>query len=503
MFQFKTLAAVPALVFLMGGTAHAALTADQVWQSWKDGAALAGLTVTAATESNAGGVLTLNGVSIAPAGAPNAFTISDITLTEQSDGSVAIAPGATIGINAGEGANTAKVGVVHDGLVITASEEAGALVYDFEAAKLDVDFDISSEGYSFDESTPAPVVKNAGKIGFETLEGSYSDTPGDNRVFGLDLKAAKFLLDTVSDNPGMGMKTSSTSETADFTAGFDVTLPSTTPLAELQGPAGFRKALEEGFALAMTFGQGSGTGTSKQENEFFPYEMTMASAGGEGSASFDKDKFTIVTQSGNVQLNVTSTAFPAPMEMTMAEAAMDVNVPVIATEPQDVSVKMKLGQLALSEGVWGMFDPGAALKRDPLDLNIDVSGRTTLDLLAMAEAEETGAQPPVPAPENLDITDITLKVAGAALNATGAFTFDNSMGMPMPVGTAKVNVDGANALIDGLIKTGLLQEEDAMGARMMMGMFMKPSGNGDDSLTSDIEVKEGMQVLVNGQPLPM
>ena len=73
----------------------------------------------------------------------------------------------------------------------------------------------------------------------------------------------------------------------------------------------------------------------------------------------------------------------------------------------------------------------------------------------------------------------------------------------MPVGTAKVNVDGANALIDGLIKIGLVQEEDAMGVRMMMGMFMKPSGNGDDSLTSDIEVKEGMQVLVNGQPLPM
>lgn len=503
MFQFKTLAAVPALVFLMGGTAHAALTADQVWQSWKDGAALAGLTVTAATESNAGGVLTLNGVSIAPAGAPNAFTISDITLTEQSDGSVAIAPGADIGINAGEGANAAKIDVVHDGLVITASEEAGALVYAFAAAKLDVDFDISTEGYSWDESVPAPVVKNTGKVGLEALEGSYSDTPGDNRVFGLDLKAAKFLLDTASDDPGMGMKTSSVSETADFIAGFDVTLPSTTPLAELQGPAGFRKALEEGFAIAMTFGQGDSTGTSKQENDFFPYEMTMATAGGEGSASFDKDNFTLVSQSGSVQLNVASEAFPAPMEMTMAEAVMDMKVPVIATEPQDVIVKMKLGQLVLSEGVWGMFDPGAALKRDAMDLNIDVSGRTTLDLIAMAEAEETGAQPPIPAPEKLDITDITLKVAGAALNATGAFTFDNSMGMPMPVGSAKVNVDGANALIDGLIKVGLVQEQDAMGVRMMMGMFMRPSGNGDDSLTSDIEVKEGMQVLVNGQPLPM
>lgn len=500
MFQFKTLAAVPALVFLMGGTAHAALTADQVWQSWKDGAALAGLTVTAATESNTGGVLTLNGISIAPAGAPNAFTISDITLTEQSDGTVTIAPGADIGIATGEGPTAAKVDVVHDGLVITASEEAGALVYAFEAAKLDVGFDVSSEGYSWDDSVPAPVVKNTGKVGFEALEGSYSDTPGDNRVFGLDLKATKLLLDTANDDAGMGMKATSVSETADFTAGFDVTLPSTTPLAELQGHAGFRKALEEGFSIAMTFGQGNSTGTNTQENEFFPYEMTMATAGGEGSLSFDKDNFTLVSQSGSVQLNVTSAAFPAPMEMTLAEATMDMKVPVIATEPQDVVVKMKLDQLALSEGVWGMFDPGAALKRDPLDLNVDVSGRTTLDLIRMAEAEAVGGEPPIPRVEKLDITDITLKVAGAALNATGAFTFDQFM---MPQGSAKVDVDGANALIDGLIKTGLVQEQDAMGARMMMGMFMRPSGNGDDSLTSDIEVKEGMQVLVNGQPLPM
>jgi hypothetical protein len=92
-------------------------------------------------------------------------------------------------------------------------------------------------------------------------------------------------------------------------------------------------------------------------------------------------------------------------------------------------------------------------------------------------------------------------VLGAALTSTGAFTFDNSMGFPMPLGEATVDVTGANQLIQGLIATGLLAEEDAMGAQMMMGMFMVPSG--DDALTSKIEVKEGMQILVNGQPLPM
>ena len=95
-----------------------------------------------------------------------------------------------------------------------------------------------------------------------------------------------------------------------------------------------------------------------------------------------------------------------------------------------------------------------------------------------------------------------LALRAMTLPATGAFTFDNSMGIPMPLGEANVTVTGANALIDGLIATGLISEDDAMGARMMMGMFMVPGANPDE-LTSKIEAKEGMQILVNGQPLPM
>ena len=68
MFRMTSYLAAPAVVFLMGSTASFALTADQVWQSWKDAGAMVGLEVTAATENNAGGVLTLNGVSIAGGG---------------------------------------------------------------------------------------------------------------------------------------------------------------------------------------------------------------------------------------------------------------------------------------------------------------------------------------------------------------------------------------------------------------------------------------------------
>ena len=57
---------------------------------------------------------------------------------------------------------------------------------------------------------------------------------------------------------------------------------------------------------------------------------------------------------------------------------------------------------------------------------------------------------------------------------------------------------GGNGLLDTLVGLGLLPEEQAMGARMMLGLFARP-GDGPDTLVSTIEVKEDGSVLANGQ----
>ena len=44
-----------------------------------------------------------------------------------------------MGVDMTEGTNVVKMGVANDGLTIVAREDGGALVYDFTAAKLDVD----------------------------------------------------------------------------------------------------------------------------------------------------------------------------------------------------------------------------------------------------------------------------------------------------------------------------------------------------------------------------
>jgi len=500
MFRMKSYFAAPAIALLMSGTAHAALTADQVWQSWKDAGALAGLTVSAATENNSGGVLTLNGVSIAPEGM-SGLTISDIVLTEESDGSVSIVPGADIGV-AMTGDTEGAFAVTHDGLTLTAREDGGAVTYDYAAAKLDMTYDTSAPGVSFDGSE-APKVTSSGTFSFANLAGTYSDVPGTNRRFGLDVNADALNYSTAMDDPGMEMKQTSTSSTSDIQMSFELVLPSSMALGAVTGPADFATALNEGLEVSFSTVQGESTGTMKQESAFMPLDLVIKAGGGEGSGLFNKDQFRVTSKAAGIEVESVGAAMPVPVKVTSGPIEFAMTSPVIANETAgDYDFLLKLSQFSLNEEAWALFDPQGALKRDAADIAIDISGKAKLDIPALIAAEETGAVPAMPAPESLDINEVAIKVAGAALTGTGAFTFDNSMGMPMPLGEANVTVTGANALIDGLIATGLVSEEDAMGARMMMGMFMVPGANPDE-LTSKIETKEGFAIFVNGQPLPM
>lgn len=496
MFRMTSSVVASGFVMLMGGTAHAALTADQVWQSWKDAGALVGLEVTAATENSAGGVLTLNGVSIAPAGVAG-LTISNMVMTEAADGSVTIEPGADIGVTM-TGDMTGSIKLAHDGLTLVAREAEGGLAYDFSATQADVVYDTTYAGVSFD-ATPAPEVKSSGTVGFAGLAGTYADTPGTNRTLGLDIAADTVAYTTSMDDPGLEIKQTTESTTSAVEMSFDFVMPSTISLAALAVPADFGTALQEGLAVNVSTKQGDSVGTMVQESPYLPMDFSMKAGSGEATGSFSKDGLSIASTGTGLEVETTSPMMPAPVRVTSGPIEVGFTSPVMASETAgDYGLVLKLSQFTLNEETWAMFDPGAALSRDAADLAIDISGKTKLDFIALMQAEETGVEPPIPAIETLDITELTLKIAGAALAGTGAFTFDNSTGMPQPLGEANVTVTGANALIDGLIATGIVTADDAMGVRMMMGAFMSP-GAGPDELTSKIEAKPGNEIYVNGQ----
>ncbi|MGK7654079.1 DUF2125 domain-containing protein [Roseovarius sp. B08] len=200
---------------------------------------------------------------------------------------------------------------------------------------------------------------------------------------------------------------------------------------------------------------------------------------------------------------------PFPIAGEIARSEGRVTAPLTETDGAvPVEVRMTLEEVSLDEAIWALFDGQEQLPRDPMTVVLDLSGeaalsRDPLDIMRMMEvppAEETLGRI-----ESLRLNELVVRAVGAELTGSGAFEIDNEdyetfPGMPAPSGSVDLRVSGANGLIDTLVAMGLVPEEQAMGTRMMLGMFGAP-GEGEDVITSTIEVTEDGQVLANGQRL--
>jgi len=151
-----------------------------------------------------------------------------------------------------------------------------------------------------------------------------------------------------------------------------------------------------------------------------------------------------------------------------------------------------------------MFDPMAQLPRDPATLILDISGAARM----LVDIFDPSRPPTMPTPGELhalDLNELQLTFGGAELTGDGAFTFDNTDmvtydGFPKPLGSVSLKLLGGNGLLDKLIAMGVVPEEQAMGVRMMAGLFAN-AGPGPDELNSTIEVREDGGLYANGQRL--
>ncbi len=489
MFPRKALMAAPVMALLLSGTAASALTADQVWADWQAWASANGGKLSAATEVKDDTGLTLNGVSLGSPSGGDAVTISEVMLVEEEDGSVTVYPADITLPSAADGSKPATV--THTDLYISVHEDEGGLGYGIGATVLDVVFDVpgATEG-----------AKVAGKAHLEELDGRYEYGAA---AMGLSLSATKLAYDFTQTDPSIGMNQAQTSDTADLSIEGELTLPPGLDLMTLNTPQAFFAAARAGLGLTLAASQGASVGTLDDQNPMLPMKLSFASQPGETAVVMNKDVFQFDTSVSGLEISVLPPMVPAAVKATADGMAIGMGMPVVATDAGDYRLSMALSNLVVDEGGWAMIDPTGAFAHDPADLVVDLGGKLKIDMLDLMESQENGTAPKsMPELMTLDLKSIGASLAGAALSGTGAFTFDNSAvaagGPPMPIGIADFTLEGGNALIDGLIKAGIITEEDATGARMMMAMFGKP-GEGADVLTSQVEAKEGGQIFVNGQ----
>lgn len=488
---------------LAAGPAFAELTAHEVWTGIESAMQGFGYSVTATETPNADGLDVTDVVMRFEAPEDNAvveFAIESIDLIENSDGSVSMTfpVSMPITIDAAPEDEEDVMMVLdygNEGLEIVVSGEPGDMTYSYTADRLS----ISLEEMEIDGDA---IGREEARFDFsiEDVRGATVARTTEGTNLTQEVTAVSASYDFAFNDPD--------SDDAALVSGSmaDLFISSATVLPEGFDPNNPQALANGGFAASGSMGYTSG------EMQFAATESAGTTSGTTQTATvqleFDIDDAALrydVAATGQA-VTLSGPELPLPVDVRLAESAFRITMPIAeADQPQDMAFGLTLRGFEMSDLLWNVFDPGAALPRDPATIAFDLSGQVTpfinlFDPAQMARVEATGQTPGEL--NSLTLNNLTIEAAGAKLGGSGAFTFDNSdmqtfAGFPRPTGEVNVTLDGANALIDKLIAMGLLTNEDAMGARMMMSMFAVP-GDGPDSLKSSLTINDQGHVLANG-----
>ena len=274
-------------------------------------------------------------------------------------------------------------------------------------------------------------------------------------------------------------------------------------------PMDLAAAMRDGLAggLTMTTGAGTTDFTIQADGDLVSGSASLSGSSGDMHLGADGIRYDIAYT--GFAMNVKGNEIPFPLSASMDEMAIGLTFPVSASEePQDFGLRLGLVNLQVDDLIWMILDPTGGLPHDPATLKVDLAGKANwlvdifdpANIEALEDAEEAPGEL-----HALELRGLELKLAGASLTGQGGFTFDNSDletfdGLPAPDGAVELKLEGGNGLLDKLIAMGLVPEEEAMGLRMMMAVFTQKA-DGEDTLTSRIEVKPDGAVSANGQRL--
>ncbi|MCV6825692.1 MULTISPECIES: hypothetical protein [Halocynthiibacter] len=328
-----------------------------------------------------------------------------------------------------------------------------------------------------------------------------------------DMRVAKggmteLVYDMTSDSLNIDVDFEDPEGDGQFTALLNltgVTADSTSTIPNDVDMTNIADALAQGMKSDGAFGYSGATFNVKVVDEQEGADISGSSQSGSFGFQMSEAGIGYNTASTNTDLTVIPAVMPLPLKFQIAETASQFLFPISKSDaPQDAKIMMKYAGLTLDEAIWGMFDPGSVLPRTPATILMDLSAQVSwdLDLLDPANAEALEGSNFPGKLYSANINDIQIAAAGAEFTGNGAFTFNNDDletfdGLPAPDGEINLKLTGGNGLLDKLIQMGFVKEEDAMGIRMMSGLFAN-AGEGDDELVSKIEVKPNGNVLANG-----
>ncbi|MGI1662320.1 DUF2125 domain-containing protein [Palleronia sp. KMU-117] len=485
---FAVLAASPAL---------ADLTAAQVWSGWQAFASQNGYQLSATSESQSGDTLTVSGVTMAmsEADATVSGTLGDFTFIERGDGTVSVDLPAdwpmTFSGTDSDGVDfSATLTLSHTGLDLVVSGQPGQTLHTYTAPEIS----LTSTGFETGgEAVPVDL-----DVTLTNLAGEYEIVDGTPMSIRSDMSAggAAAAFSAV-DTEGSGDRVSLLASMTDMVSTSVGTMSSFTAMA------GLGEMIAEGLTSEGTLSYRNASYQIAGSGEGQDFELSAGAGSGQLDVSVGENGLSYGGTNSDVTVNVASSQMPLPdASLAMANSSWKFDMPIaVSAEPQDFALLLRIDGLTVSDTLWSMFDPMSTLPRDPAALVLDLAGKGKwlVDITDPALAETPMEGPPGEL-QALTIRELRLDVAGAELTGTGDLTFDNSAMPPVPAGAIDLQLVGGNGLMDKLVAMGLLPQEQAMGMRMMLGLFARP-GAGEDTLVSTIELTPDGGIVANGQPL--
>ena len=499
-----TFATLIAATSLLAWPAAAEITPEEVWADWQRMIATYGMSLDVGSEQSTASAVTLTDVAMAFAfdeeGGTFNTLIPEMVFEARGDGTVeiTISPEFDIDIT---GTDT-ETGVPfaftattrQPGVATIASRNGDTTRYDYIGADASAVVNgIEVDGEMLDFTIEATL---------RGMTGSYEVTEGTPRRFS-SKNAGDALVVTVD---GTDPEDPATTFDLNLTMN-DYDSEGSGTISALAGFADMSTMLTEGFATEWNLSHGAAEYTINGTGPTDRFSMTTTATGGDFAGVISPEGLAYGGGNTGVTVALSGSDIPFPqLTFSVAETEGRVAIPAVPSdEATDFGLLLRMIDLEVSEGIWGMFDPAGQLPRDPATLVVDLvgKGRWLVDVFDPAFAESAGPDDIPAEVEALTINQLQLTIAGAELTGDGAFEFDNTPGgpfapAPTPSGAINLELTGGNTLLDTLVNMGLLPQEQAMGTRMMLGLFARP-GDGPDTLVSTIEVGEDGSVSANGQ----
>jgi hypothetical protein len=456
MYKSAATMAAGAILGMTAGTAMADVTPADVWDNWESYLTDFGFTVTA-EETASGNDLMLKDIVMTFEAPEDEGAVEmkfpEMALIDNGDGTVAVKLPETLPISvAVQGEEPVSFDMIHttDALDMTVSGDASEMTYVYGADSIA----IAIANMVADNE---PVMFEKFDFALQDVSGKAVTTSGDLRQSVQSFTSGPVTYQIAIDDPeGSPAHVNMSGQIESLTMASTAAVPTDMQMSDMAG------ALNGGFAIDGTYTFGPSSSSFDFVEEGKTTKGTSSSGGGNLAVRMDRGQLRYGGTARDVAFEAEVPDLPFPVALAMNEFEFDLFMPVAkAEQPQDFGLKFVLGELTVSDSIWGILDPSAKLPHDPATLALEVDGkaRVMVDLMdprQVASAEESDKMPAEL--DSLNIKRLRLSLAGAELTGEGALTFDNSDtetfdGMPKPIGDIGLSLTGGNGLLDKLVAT--------------------------------------------------